>query len=60
MAITPAGRKALRRAEAEQRLVISQVLTPADLRRVRNLVPIGKTFDAALEHYNATGETPLT
>jgi len=60
VAITPAGRKALRRAEAEQRFVISQVLTPADLRRVRNLVPIAKTFDAALEHYNATGQTPLT
>jgi DNA-binding MarR family transcriptional regulator len=60
VAITPAGRKALRRAEAEQRSVLGQVLTPADLRRVRNLVPIGETFDAALEHYNATGETPLT
>ncbi len=60
LAITPAGRKALRRAEAEQRQVLHQVLSPADLRRVRNLVPIADTFDAALEHYNATGETPLS
>ena len=60
VAITSAGRKALRRAEAEQRRVLHAVLKPADLRRVRNLVPIGETFDAALEHYNATGETPLS
>jgi len=60
LAITPTGRKALRRAEAEQRRMISAVLKPADLRRIRNLVPIAETFDAALEHYNATGETPLT
>ncbi len=60
VAITSAGRKALRRAEAEQRRMLQAVLKPADLRRVRNLVPIGETFDAALEHYNATGETPLS
>ncbi len=60
VAITPAGRAALRRAEAEQRVVLQAVLEPADLRRIRNLVPIAETFDAALEHYNATGETPLS
>jgi DNA-binding MarR family transcriptional regulator len=58
LTITPAGRAAVRRAETEQRHALEAVLTPDDLRRLRDLVPIADTFDAALERYNATGETP--